>query len=690
MKRRFFLLSAGTLTFSQLLVNCAENNQATPINQSPKDSSGKRELNKFRKNLNNFPNENISYPADAGVIDVMKDYGARGDGRTDDTTAIQSAISAAVGTKRIVYFPKGTYLVSNTISAKDTNGVWRCRLILQGYNKQNTIIKLKDNCPGFTDSKNPKDVLQTGSDNPIAQDGPQAGGGNQAFNNSVLNLTIDIGIGNIGARGLEYLANNQGILENVTIKSSDPKMLGDIGLAMIRFGPGPCLIKNVTIIGFNYGIYAFGMEYGLTFENIAIEGQRVAGIYNNGQVMAIRRLISYNEGTIPVIKLDGAGFLVMVDSELICSGNTKNSVAIDSVGDNSEFFLRNVKTSGYRVVSITKRRQSEKTENPMIEYSSLPVKQLFSSTRKSLNLQVKETPNYYNNNFSDWAFVGPPTGGDDTSNIQAALNSGKPVVYFKSGLGYFISTKLVIPSTVKKIVGMKATILFSKNNTYFRDKSKPKALWEVVDGSDLLVIEALDCTIFNTNTETAGCYFMHNKSARSIVLKRIPAGYGAYKNETPASGVPLGELYIEDYSGTIRINVPQKVWVRQFNPENFEDGYNAKVTNNGGDLWILGFKIEGPGSAIETNNGGRTEVLGGEIYASGYVPPAGKACFLVNNSSVSFSVGTSGVNQYPVIVRETRGKVTKNLNHRDLPSRGGPSVALPLYSGQVTRKKGMK
>jgi hypothetical protein len=689
MKRRSFLLSAGTLFFSQLLVNCAGKDEAALTKQLLKDAIPGEVINKFRKSLNNFPNENIHYPADAGVIDVMKDYGARGDGIRDDTAAIQSAISAAVGTKRIVYFPKGTYLVSNTISAKDSNGVWRSRLILQGQNRQKTVIKLKDNCPGFTDSNNPKSVLQTGSDNPIAQDGAQAGGGNQAFNNSVLNLTIDIGVGNIGARGLAYLANNQGIVENVIIKSSDPKMLGDTGLAMDRSLSGPCLIKNVIIIGFNYGIYTLGMEYGLTFENIIIEGQRVAGIYNNGQVMAVRRLMSYNKGTIPVIKLDGAGFLVLVDSELIGSVDTQNSVAIDSMGDSSEFFLRNVQTYNYQVFGRTKRR-NDTTEKSIKEYSSLPVKELFASTKKSLNLEVKETPNYYNDNFSNWAFVGVPTGGDDTSNIQAALNSGKPVVYFKSGVGYFITTRLVVPSTVKKIVGMEATILISKDNSYFRDKSKPKAIWEVVDGSDLLVIEALDCTIFNTNTETAGAYLMHNKSARSIVLKRIPAGYGAYKNETPASGAKLGELYVEDYSGTIRINVPQKVWMRQFNPENFEDGYNAKVTNNGGNLWILGFKTEGAGSVIETNNGGHTEILGAEIYPSAYVPPAGKACFLVNNSSVSFSAATSGINQYPVIVRETRGGVTRNLNHHDLPSRGGPSIALPLYSGGATRKRGMK
>ncbi|MDF5715937.1 MAG: glycosyl hydrolase family 28-related protein [Rhizonema sp. NSF051] len=680
MDRRYFLLGTSTLVFSQLLACCAKNTQATQKVKLRKDSSQAQLIDRFRHKLNSFPNENIHYPANAEVIDVIKDYGAHGNGVTDDTAAIQSAISAAVGTKRIVYFPKGTYLVSNTMLAKDPKGIWRSRLILQGQSRHKTIIKLKDNCPGFTDSKNPKDVLQTGSDNPIAQDGPQAGGGNQAFNNSVLNLTIDVGIGNAGARGLAYLANNQGMVENVIIKSSDPKKLGDTGLTMNRFGPGPCLIKNVIIVGFNYGIYAIGMEYGLTFENIALEGQRVAGVYNNGQVMAIRKLTSYNEGTVPAIKLDGAGFLVLLEADLIASVNTENSVAIDSAGDSSEFFLRNVKAYGYQVLGRTKRR-NETANKSLKEYSSLPTKQLFPSHKETLNLQVKETPNYYNDNFSDWAFVGVPTGKNDTSNIQKALNSGKPIIYFKSGGTYFITTELVIPATVKKIVGMEATIIIPSNNTNFRDKSKPKAMWEVVEGNDLLVMEAIDCSIFNNDPGLAGADFMRNKSARSIAIKRVPSGYAAYKNEKPASGVRLGELFVEDYSGTIRINVPQKVWARQFNPENFEDGDKAKVTNNGGDLWILGFKTEGAGSAIETNNGGRTEVMGAEIYPSGYVPPPGKACFIVNNSSASFSAASSGVNQYPVIVRQTRGGVTKNLNHNDLPSRGGPSIAMPLYLG---------
>jgi hypothetical protein len=46
---------------------------------------------------------------DAQVISV-KDYGAVGDGRTDDSAAITSAYAAAVAAKKCLFFPGGTYL----------------------------------------------------------------------------------------------------------------------------------------------------------------------------------------------------------------------------------------------------------------------------------------------------------------------------------------------------------------------------------------------------------------------------------------------------------------------------------------------------------------------------------------------------------------------------------------------------
>lgn len=63
----------------------------------------------------------------------VKDFGATGDGTTDDTTAIQNALNA--GTGRSVYFPAGTYRFSSTLLVKT-----KTTLIGEGMNK--SILKL--------------------------------------------------------------------------------------------------------------------------------------------------------------------------------------------------------------------------------------------------------------------------------------------------------------------------------------------------------------------------------------------------------------------------------------------------------------------------------------------------------------------------------------------------------------------
>jgi hypothetical protein len=57
-----------------------------------------------------------SYSLVSGAPLNVLDYGATGDGTTNDTAAIQLAVTAAYAQERALYFPAGTYLMASTIT----------------------------------------------------------------------------------------------------------------------------------------------------------------------------------------------------------------------------------------------------------------------------------------------------------------------------------------------------------------------------------------------------------------------------------------------------------------------------------------------------------------------------------------------------------------------------------------------
>jgi polygalacturonase len=72
---------------------------------------------------------------DRQVFNVKK-YGAVGDGSTDDTAAIQSAITAASATGGIVFFPPGVFVLPSLLTCRSLNNV-----SFQGSGKSTTILK---------------------------------------------------------------------------------------------------------------------------------------------------------------------------------------------------------------------------------------------------------------------------------------------------------------------------------------------------------------------------------------------------------------------------------------------------------------------------------------------------------------------------------------------------------------------
>jgi len=91
----------------------------------------------------------VVYPPNSGIVNVQN-YGATGNGITDDTQSIINAMNAAWNSEaNVVYFPTGTYRITRTLYWRRSNGDWFAFLRFQGQNQSNTTIKLDNSAAGF-------------------------------------------------------------------------------------------------------------------------------------------------------------------------------------------------------------------------------------------------------------------------------------------------------------------------------------------------------------------------------------------------------------------------------------------------------------------------------------------------------------------------------------------------------------
>jgi Pectate lyase superfamily protein len=583
----------------------------------------------------------VPLPSDANVANV-RDYGAKGDGVTDDTAAIQQAMN----TNRFVYLPQGIYLVSATLQTRPK------KMVLQGESQTRTVIRLKNNTVGFTNPAAPKPLITTF----------EGGSTGQAFQNLINNLTVDIGAGNVGAIGIRLTNNNQGGIRDVTIRSSDPERQGRTGLALTQQWPGPGLVKHVAIEGFDYGIRVANPEYSYVFEDLTLQNQRIAGIDNNANILSIRKLSSIN--IVPAIQNSGddKSIVLLLDSDLR-GGSPSHSAIENRYGT---LYARDVVTSGYR--SAIQTGSTVIPGDTISEYSSSKI--CASSASTSLNLPIQETPKVSYGSLRDWVSVTQYGANgddeqDDTAAIQRAIASGKPTVYFPRG-NYIISQTLYVGSSVKTITGLYSILTIANP---LQNSSQPVFRFEQ-NAKDTVTLEQ-----FFGNYGQGSFHWVEHASAGTVVLRNFILGSGkAYRN------TQFGRLFIEDVSAGDWVFDRQSVWIRQINPENT----TTKIINRGGTVWILGLKTEKEGTALETLNGGKTEVLGGLIYPAGggnRIPPDQPA-FINRDSQLSLAaIGESNhsVGSYNIVIQEIRGGITNTLFNAALPRRGR-GFLIPLYS----------
>ncbi|MET0386200.1 MAG: glycosyl hydrolase family 28-related protein [Polyangiales bacterium] len=594
-----------------------------------------------------------AFPRDSGVIDVRA-FGARGDGVHDDTSALLAAIGAArVRTKffwptRVVYLPAGRYLVRDTLRSLDPEQHYQAQLALIGDGPTQTTIVLADETPGFHDPRAPKAVIFTTSG--LRSGDPSAGGkrylelgeGNDAYANYVEGLAIDVGHNNAGAIAIDYLANNIGAVRNVALRA--PSGSGAIGIAMERRWPGPLLVSDVSIDGFDVGIAIKHLEYGVTLQHVQLRGQHRVALRNSGNLVAMRD-VHFETPNVGIINDDVRGLIVADELRYVAT-------------DKHAIFARNV---GYLTLGPT--RQAPQGQLGVFEaggtfLGETPLPQ-FGSEWKLPSPPRVLTPQ---RPVQEWANVTtfgaqPYSDQDASAAIQAALSSGAAVVYLPTGR-YTIDRPLEVPSSVQHIEGMMSVLTIGNRVASF---GREQGMLRVASGGQPLTINRLTLD----NMDKGAQIGVEQLGPRSLVLRDfIGGGVSVCRRELG------GPLVLENTIGPLNLSGPANVWASQLNIE----GQGTLIRNRGTPLSILGIKVEQNATVVENRDNGQVEILGGLFYM---VSPAAQARPALTNSGGGRVFAAYGESAYRpgAIYVEHMVQFDADIRHvtvraEDLPARG--------------------
>lgn len=575
----------------------------------------------------------------------------------------------------ILYLPNGTYRVSGTLGYSFTDMVnsahdHYARMIhLRGESRDGVILRLKDHCPGFDDPHG-KPVIEVlrGLKTAIA------------MQNTVENLTVETGHGNPGAIGIDFFSNNTGALRDVTVRSGDGS--GIAGIAIRKWNSSCAFIHRARVEGFRFGVQFLHHRLHTTLEDIEVEGQSRAGIHITDHNVSLHRFRSRNH--VPALTVTGsAAHLAAVDIQ--ADGGDFSRPALDVRG--GIVFLRDVVSSGYSHV-LEHRDGYPETASTLKEWTSHPAWKLFPDTSAlSLRLPVEDPPVDPAGDPADLSALAGDGKTDDTDALEEALASGSARLVFPRGR-FLLSRPLRIPAHVRELDFQFGSLVAGGDLAQRKDEGT----FLVGDGDPPLLIRRLF-----TNVDFQGGHrLIVQDGLRTLVLRDLHTQNNPmYRNTVPGS-----RIFIENCACTCQDNedLPgfafhgQQVWARQLNPERA----HVQVLNDGGDLWVLGFKVENPSTGFLTRNGGRTEILGGIFNQNRNYNADGKSMPTVINenaevtvsaSTTDFRINRSFEGPGHVVVREIRGDQHMDLVWEVLPLRQPHLVAISLYTGRPSPRK---
>ncbi|EGO56022.1 hypothetical protein NEUTE1DRAFT_117997 [Neurospora tetrasperma FGSC 2508] len=467
---------------------------------------------------------------DYAIFRNVLDYGAVGDGITDDTKAISKAMgtnstrcgkgcNGSTTKNAIVYFPPGTYLVSSTIALPFGTQV------IGDANNRPTIVA----APSFVGLG----VLST--DEYTGDGGQGVDGGDPEyyvntanFYRQIRNIVIDIRKVTSGTTVtcLHYQVAQATSLQNVELIAAAGS--SQIGLFAENGSGGG--ISDVTFTGGGIGLK--GGEQQFTAQRLKFNGCTVGiqVIWDWGWVW--KSIAMNNVKTGFQLVGDGGvgniGSVSIMDSSFTNVGTVVivNPITATPGKGSTGIALDNIVLSGVSVAVADTTGATLLASSPVIDqwvvgpvYEGSTTARTFSMGGKVGNYRRHSTlldpqgnyferpkPQYEDQSTSMFLHtkdLGCKGDGstDDTKAFQAALYASLGKILFVDAGSYILTSTIIIPSGTK-IVGEAWSQLVA-SGSYFSDASNPKVMIKVGNAGDVGNVEMQDL-LFTTRGATAG------------------------------------------------------------------------------------------------------------------------------------------------------------------------------------------
>ncbi|PSR80907.1 glycoside hydrolase family 55 protein [Coniella lustricola] len=450
----------------------------------------------------------------------VKDFGAVGDGTTDDTAAINEAISSGgrcglgcestTVTPAIVYFPAGTYLVSTPI--------------IQYYFTQ--LIGDATNPPTLKASAAFSGMAVIDSD-PYEDDGSNWWVNQNNFFRQVRNFEIDITAQPVTEGAcIHWQVAQATSLQNIvfTMRTDGGATNAQKGIFMDNGSGG--FMSDLTFNGGGIGAFLGNQQF--TTRNLTFNGCQTA-IYMNWNWAWTLKDVTIDSCTVGLDMANGAsvqtvGSVLFLDSKI---SNTQTGVNTSYLttesSTNGTLIIDNVDMSNNVDVAVLDAMSGSTvvTGNQIVNnfmqgnsYQSgtgvASQKSIASNTTKPAVLLnsdgtvfTRSKPQY--ETLSASSFVSVKSNGakgdgstDDTAAIQAILNNATDgqVIFFDHG-AYVITDTIKVPGTKNiKMTGEAWPMIMAKG-TSFNDMSNPKPVFQIGQPGDTGAVEMSDM-VFET------------------------------------------------------------------------------------------------------------------------------------------------------------------------------------------------